>query len=117
MTLKKKLKIFFSLAVLAVFLFAALPKVYIHALLGHIHHSKTSKTEVSVTENNDTQDCNFEKFNTPVYYSVFKFILNFSPLKGSKETSFNYHELSVPKFQYNTSFIKPPRREFVFKIE
>lgn len=108
MILKTKLKIFFSLALLAVFLFAALPKVYIHALLGHIHHSKPNTTEVSVTENNDTQDCSFEKFDTPVYYSVFKFILNFLPLKDSKETSFIYHELSVPKFQYNTSLLRGP---------
>ena len=84
--------------------FVAVPKVYIHSLLGHIHNTIHSSTDITVTENSDTQDCNFEKFDTPVYYSVFKFILNFIPLKEAKETSF-YHEVSVPKFQDNTSLL------------
>ncbi len=106
--MKQKTKILLSAALLAVVLFSALPKVYIHSLLGHVHGTAHSSTEVTVTENSDTQDCNFEKFDTPVYYSVFKFILNFLPLKEAKETSFYYHELSVPKFQYNTALLRGP---------
>lgn len=106
--LKQKIKILFSVALLAVVLFSAVPKVYIHSLLGHIHNTVHSSSEVTVTENGDTQDCNFEKFDTPVYYSVFKFILNFLPLKEAKETSFYYNELSVPKFHYNTSLLRGP---------
>ena len=106
--MKPKIKIFLSVALLAVVLFVAVPKVYIHSLLGHIHSTVHSSTDVTVTENGDTQDCNFEKFDTPVYYSVFKFILNFIPLKEGKETSFYYHELSVPKLQYNTSLLRGP---------
>ena len=103
-----KVKIICSVALLAVVLFASVPKVYIHSLLGHIHNTLHSSSDDTVSENGDTQDCNFEKYDTPVYYSVFKFILNFLPLKKAKETSFYFNELSVPKFQYNTSLLRGP---------
>lgn len=106
--MKPKFKIICSVVLLAVILFAAVPKVYIHSLLGHIHNTIHSSSGATVSENGDTQDCNFEKFDTPVYYSVFKFILNFLPLKEAKETSFYFNELSVPKFQYNTTLLRGP---------
>jgi len=73
---KSKLKIGIAFTLLAVVLFAAVPKVYIHSFLGHVHHSIHSSSETTISEDNDTQDCNFKKFDTPVYYTVFKFILN-----------------------------------------
>ena len=103
--MKTKFKIFFSFTLLAVVLFAAVPKVYIHALLGHTHTViNTVSDGISVDEKEGTQDCNFEKFDTPVYYTVFKFILNFSPLKQSKQTSFFYKQESIQRNQY---FISP----------
>jgi hypothetical protein len=107
-TLKTKFKIICSVALLAVVLFASVPKVYVHALLGHVHNTLHSTSNDAFSENSDTQDCNFEKYDTPVYYSVFKFILNFLPLKEAKETSFYFNELSVPKFQYNTALLRGP---------
>lgn len=106
--MKPKFKIICSVTLLAVILFASVPKVYIHSLLGHVHNAIHSSSDATVSENSDTQDCNFEKFDTPVYYSVFKFILNFLPLKEAKETSFYFNELSVPKFQYNTTLLRGP---------
>lgn len=107
--MKTKFKILLSFSLLAVVLFAAIPKVYIHSLLGHSHSMMHSVTDgVNVNEEDGTQDCNFEKFDTPVYYTVFKFILNFLPLKESKQTSFFYYQKSVPQFQYNTSLLRGP---------
>ncbi len=106
--MKPKFKIICSVSLLAVILFASIPKVYIHSLLGHVHKAIQSSTDATVSENGDTQDCNFQKYDTPVYYSVFKFILNFLPLKETKETSFYFNELSVPKFQYNTALLRGP---------
>ena len=107
--MKPKFKILFSSLLLAVVLFAAVPKVYIHSLLGHTHtFMNTISGDVNVNEQEGTQDCNFEKFDTPVNYTVFKFILNFLPLKESKQTSFFYHQESIPKFQYNTSLLRGP---------
>jgi hypothetical protein len=106
---KPKYKILFSCVLLAVVLFASVPKVYIHSLLGHKHHVETlNNDQVTVSENNETKDCNFEKFDTPVYYTVFKFILNFIQVKEVKQTSFIYHQNLLPKLQYNTSPLRGP---------
>lgn len=104
--MKAKVKIFFSLTLLAVVLFAAVPKVYIHSLLGHDHKIIQTTSEVTVDELGDNQDCNFEKFDTPVYFTVFKFILNFLPLNESKQTSFFYKQKTIQKQHH---FISPLR--------
>ena len=108
--LKQKIKIFISFSLLAVVLFAAVPKVYIHSILGHKHSSEIlgSDRDTTVSEDNETRDCNFEKFDTPVYYTVFKFILNFLPLKETKQTSFFYKQESLPKLQNNSSLLRGP---------
>ena len=107
--MKPKFKILFSSLLLAVVLFAAVPKVYIHSLLGHTHNIINSISgDVNVNEQEGTQDCNFEKYDTPVYYTVFKFILNFVPLKPAKQTSFNYHQDIIEKTQFNTSLLRGP---------
>ncbi len=107
--LKSKFKIFLSVTLLAVVLFAAVPKVYIHALLGHTHSIINSISEgTSINEQEGTQDCNFEKYDAPVYYTVFKFILNFLPLKQAKQTSFYYHQHLIEKSQYNTALLRGP---------
>ena len=75
--LKPKVKILISSFLLAVVMFVAVPKSYIHSLLGHKHNvNHTLTSEITVSENDETQDCNIQKFDTPVYYTVFKFILN-----------------------------------------
>ena len=107
--MKPKVKIILSSLLLAVVLFASVPKVYIHSLLGHTHGIiNTGNGDITVSEQEGTQDCNFEKFDTPVYYTVFKFILNFLPIKDTKQTSFFYHQKSIPQFQYNTSLLRGP---------
>ncbi len=109
MPLKPKFKIVLSSLLLAVVIFASVPKVYLHSLLGHKHNiSLPSSDNITVSEQENTRDCDFEKFDTPVYYTVFKFILNFLPLKEAKQTSFFYYQKSIPKFQYNTSLLRGP---------
>ena len=104
--MKTKLKIFLSFILLTVVLFAAVPKVYIHNFLGHEHGFVQPTAETTVDELGDNQDCNFEKFDTPVYFTVFKFILNFLPLKEAKQTSFFYKQKSIQRNHY---FIAPLR--------
>ena len=107
--MKPKFKIFISSLLLTVVLFAAVPKVYIHSLLGHTHNVINTVSDVVTVSNPEgTQDCNFEKFDTPVYYTVFKFILNFLPIKEAKQSSFYYHQKSIPQYHYNTSLLRGP---------
>jgi hypothetical protein len=105
--LKAKYKILFSSFLLAVVLFAAVPKVYIHSLLGHTHDAIERATSgASFSNDQNTKDCDFEKFDTPVYYTVFKFILNFLPLKEQRQHSFFYKQQDTASDKYTT----PPMR-------
>lgn len=107
--MKSKFKIFFSVLLLAVVIFAAVPKVYIHSLLGHTHISvKSDLSEDSFNEEENTKDCNFEKFDAQVYYTVFKVILNFLPIKEAKQTSFFYNKTSIQKEYYYISPLRGP---------
>ncbi len=94
--MSSKKKIVISSVFLAIAIFIATPKVYIHKLLGHDHsieHSlKNQKTSIT---NDKNQDCNLDKFETPVYFTIFKFIIKWSPLKQRVEKV---------QFDYNTSF-------------
>ncbi len=107
--MKSKHKIILSSFLLAVFIFAAVPKVYIHALLGHTHHVIESiSSETSFNNDENTKDCEIEKFETPVYFTVFKFILNFLPLKESKKTSFISKDFHIQKFHNKNSPLRGP---------
>lgn len=105
--MKANYKILFSSFLLAVVLFAAVPKVYIHSLLGHTHEA-IEKTTSGLSFHNDqnTKDCDFEKFDTPVYYTVFKFILTFLPFKEPREHSFLYRQADTS----SNTYITPPLR-------
>lgn len=95
--LKKPLRIILSFVLLAVVLVIAVPKSYVHSLMGH-HHSEAVQTEgLSVRADNDTRDCDFERFDTPVYYTVFKFILDFLPVNSGSELSYKPHKDSLVK--------------------
>ncbi len=109
MKVKAKLKIVFSVVLLAVVIFASVPKTYIHSLLGHTHKAiQYTADGFSVSRQENTPDCNFEKFDTPVYYTVFKFILNFLPLKEVKDTSFFYKQEPIQKQHYFVSPLRGP---------
>ncbi len=88
-------KTIISAVFLAIAIFIATPKVYIHRLLGHNHSIEHSLKEQKASINNDkNQDCNLDKFETPVYFTIFKFIIKWSPLKQRVEKV---------KFDYNFS--------------
>ncbi len=77
------------------------PKAYIHQLLNHDHQTIKTNSEASVqTEANP--DCDFDKYDSPVYFTIFKFINNFIPLKPKHEAV-----LIGPNSFYN-SFVGDP---------
>lgn len=104
---KSKIKILFYSLLLVVVMFVALPKSYIHSLLGHKHNvSHETIAGIIVSGNNETEDCNIEKFDTPVYYSVFKFILNFLPINTTKETVFQFNQKQILNSFYSISLFR-----------
>lgn len=106
---KPNIKILTSVLLLIVVLFVSTPKSYIHSLLGHKHNvNHTSTSALEVSENDETQDCNFEKFDTPIYYTVFKFILNFLPIDVSKKSALIFKQKQIPNVFYTISFLRGP---------
>jgi hypothetical protein len=110
--MKKKLHIFMSFILLAVVLFTALPKVYIHKLMGHNHtqeHSIGDGFTDTVTSDNTTQNCDLEKFETPVYFTVFKFVLDCSPIKQKGEQLlFSIYKEHIPSLTIALSYLRGP---------
>lgn len=91
-----KLSVFSILFLSALWLVT--PKVYIHKLLNHTHQTVKTNGETSVQAEANS-DCNFDKYDSPVYFTIFKFINNFIPIKPKQEAV-----LVNPSSDYN-SFI------------
>ena len=108
--MKKRLRVILSFVLLAVVLFTALPKVYLHQLMGHTHLIEQNLSgEDNFSSDNNTQNCELEKFETPVYFTIFKFILNCSPFHRNGETvSDNYKERSPERQKADTITLRGP---------
>ncbi len=65
-------------------LWVATPKVYTHNLLHHNHSETSAGPETKVTSASG-EDCDFEKYDKPVYFSIFKFIFSFLPVKSDDD--------------------------------
>ena len=104
--MKSKLNIFICFILLVVVSFTAIPKVYIHNLLGHHHGPVHLSSDDSFNEADNTQDCEFEKFDTQVCYTDFKFIISFLLLKEPQQMDFFYKSKSITKLHH---FISPLR--------
>ena len=107
--MKKVTKIIISSFLLLCAIWIATPKVYVHNLLDHDHSSVNTSAETSVqTEAKD--DCEFDKFNSPVYFTLFKFINSFIPAKAKEQSLL----IKDPSFQNSyldqtASLRAPPR--------
>ncbi|MFL5752445.1 MAG: hypothetical protein ACJ76F_03485 [Bacteroidia bacterium] len=110
--MSKKLRIVISVIMLAAIGFTAVPKVYFHKLMGHTHISAPtdvmSNGNVELKDNKNTQDCDIDKFETPVYFTIFKFILNCNPFKSSAKISDNYQEKSPSSRKIIVSQLRAP---------
>lgn len=81
----KHVKIIISAFLVLMALWVATPRVYIHNLLHH-NHTETGLVPGAETNVKATgDDCDFEKYDKPVYFSIFKFIFSFIPVKSQDE--------------------------------
>ena len=96
--MKRKFHAYISFVVLVVVLFMAIPKVYIHKLMGHNHISQaySHQSEPNFNKDNQNRNCDLEKFETPVYFTFFKIILNCSPFKQSEQLVRNHYSEQIP---------------------
>lgn len=110
MILKSKIAKFSAFIVLLLtVLWIATPKVYIHKLLNHHHEVVKSNGETTI-QSESTTDCEFEKYNTPIYFTIFKFINNFIPLKPKQEAELIYNSKSFQSFIKDSDSSRAPPR-------
>jgi hypothetical protein len=112
--MSKKLRVILSFVMLGVVLFTALPKVYIHKLMGHNHvieQTNNNEENESYNSNHKAVNCELEKFETPVYFTIFKVILNCSPLRQhTTKVSCNYQEKNPTQGKVIDSLLRGPPR-------
>ena len=112
--MSKKLRIIVSVILLAVVGFTAMPKVYLHKLMGHTHINAPADAvnngAAELKDNKNTQDCDLDKFETPVYFTIFKFIQNCNPFKSSAKVSDNFKEEQPSDKKVIFSLLRAPPR-------
>src|SRR5687767_14372045 len=102
----KKIKLFVSSLFVLLAVWVATPKVYIHALLGHQHAAYSISTETRVKSQDQSDNCEFDKYNKPAYFSIFKFISNFIPLKPQNAGKIGEELLQLSSISYAISLLR-----------
>jgi hypothetical protein len=106
--LKNKLiKVTVSVFLLLMALWVATPKVYIHELLHHNHEALQISPETKV-QSQTTDDCDFNEYNKPVYFNLFKFISSFIPLKPQNTIKLVEKVLSLSNISHAVSLLRGP---------
>ncbi len=106
--MNKTIKIFSSVFLLAIVIIASVPKIYVHSLLGHNHHQTHSSKGLDFSENHETQDCSFEKFDTPVTYTIHNFNISFLVFVKHQTRISQFNNTTVLATHYNNSFLRGP---------
>lgn len=103
----KFIKITVSVFLLLMALWIATPKVYIHELLHHNHAALQIGTETKV-QSQSADDCDFNEYNKPVYFNLFKFISSFIPLKPQNAVQHIEKAIRLSNISYAISLLRGP---------
>ena len=88
-------------------LWVATPKVYIHELLHHNHSGMQIGSETKL-QSQSTDDCDFNEYNKPVYFNIFKFISNLVPLKPQNALNKIEKSFSLSQISSSVFFLRGP---------
>lgn len=104
----KYIKIAVSSFLVLMALWVATPKVYIHELLHHDHSEVLIGSETKVKSQSSSDDCDFEKYNKPAYFNLFKFICSFIPSKAKSSAKIAEKALNLSNISYAISLLRGP---------
>jgi hypothetical protein len=104
---KKLVKFLVSSFIVLTALWVATPKVYIHDFLHHNHTKLNIGSETQV-QSQSGDDCDFEEYNKPAYFNIFKFIGNFLPLKPQNLISDFPKSLKFSCISFAISLLRGP---------
>jgi len=103
----KYIKILMSTFLLLMAIWVAVPKVYIHELLHHGHNISVPSPETKV-QSQSSEDCDFDEYNKPVYFNIFKFISSFIPVKSQSALKVAANALSYSGISHAVSLLRGP---------
>ena len=89
-------------------LWVATPKVYIHDLLHHDHSIISFDSETKVQSSQSADDCDFDEYNKPVYFNIFKFVNNFIPLKPQNSIVTEISAFAFSNISFAISLLRAP---------
>jgi hypothetical protein len=82
--------------------------VYIHQLLHKTHTDAAISNETKVKSQSAEDDCDFEKYNKPAYFNLFKFICSFIPSKAKNSSKIAEKALRLSNISYAISLLRGP---------
>lgn len=103
----KIIKVTASVVFLLLALWIAVPKVYIHDLLNH-DHTHVTKGDQTAVNTQSADDCDFDSYDKPVYFSIFKFLISFIPVKSSDGKKFSNNSLKESSISFAISLLRAP---------
>lgn len=101
----KFFKIVVSTFLVLMALWVATPKVYIHDLFHHDHSVISFESE---TKLQSADDCDYDEYNKPVYFNIFKFVNNFIPLKPQNSISTQVSAFKFSTISFAISLLRAP---------
>jgi hypothetical protein len=88
-------------------LWVATPRVYIHNLFHHTHPEATTGTETKV-KSATSDDCDFDKYDKPVYFNIFKFIISFIPVKAQDDGKVSEQTDKLSSISHAIALLRAP---------
>jgi hypothetical protein len=88
-------------------LWVATPKEYIHYLFQHNHAALEIGLESKISTAT-ADDCDFENYNKPSYFSLFNFICSFIPSKKPHAESVRSKEHFVSALSHAVALFRGP---------
>jgi hypothetical protein len=103
----KYIKTAVSCLLILLALWVAFPKVFIHSALNHDHQhlSDNHQTEVAAAS---PADCEFEKYDKPVHFNIFRFISSFIPSRSPSQPPAGKRVFIFSAFSYGASLLRAP---------
>ena len=88
-------------------LWVAVPKVFVHHVLEHDHKPLASNLETQVAATSG-EDCEFEKYDKPVHFNIFKFISSFLPVRSPEQGPNGKRVFIFSAFSHAASLLRAP---------
>jgi hypothetical protein len=104
----KSIKLLITATLLLLTAWIAVPKVYVHELFHHNHEAVKVSDQAQFQSEQSPEDCEFEKYNKPVYFHIFTFISKLVPVKPRHAQETTQNNFQLPGVSVLISLLRAP---------